>query len=60
MEETILENIGFSKSEAVVYLALLKVGQTKSGKIIKITGLQSSVVHNALNTLEEKDLLIIF
>lgn len=49
-----LERIGFSKSEAIVYLALLKLGITKSGKIIKLTGLQSSVIHNALNTLLEK------
>ncbi|MBN2052520.1 hypothetical protein JW756_03380 [Candidatus Woesearchaeota archaeon] len=50
----VLEQIGFSKSEAIVYLALLKLGRTKSGRIIKLTGLQSSVVHNALNTLTEK------
>lgn len=50
----ILEEIGFTKAEAVVYLALLKLGKTKSGNIIKISGLQSSVVHNALNTLINK------
>lgn len=54
MDTEIFEEIGFSKSESIVYLALLKIGQTKAGKIIKATGLQSSVVHNALNTLEEK------
>jgi len=54
MKEEILEDIGFSKSETVVYLALLKLGKTKSGNVIKITGLQSSVVHNSLNTLSDK------
>lgn len=50
----ILELIGLSNSESTVYMALLKLGRTRAGKIIKITGLQSSVVHNALNTLLEK------
>ena len=50
----ILEEIGFSKSEAIVYLTLLKIGKTKSGEIIKQTSLQSSVVHNTLNSLIDK------
>ena len=37
-----------------MYLALQKSGETKAGKIIQQTGLQSSVVHNALNALQEK------
>lgn len=54
VNEKILEETGFSKAEAVVYLNLLKLGKTKSGNIIKISGLQSSVVHNALNSLIDK------
>ncbi|MFH1586047.1 MAG: helix-turn-helix domain-containing protein [archaeon] len=50
----ILEENGFSKAEAKVYLTLLKLGETRSGLIIKKTSLQSSVVHNALNTLGNK------
>lgn len=53
-EKTILEDLGFSKSEAIVYVALLEIGRTKSGEIIKKTGLQSSVIHNTLNTLINK------
>ncbi|MGE0793475.1 MAG: TrmB family transcriptional regulator [Candidatus Woesearchaeota archaeon] len=53
-KEQILEENGFSKSESKVYLTLLKLGETKSGQIIKETSLQSSVVHNALNTLTNK------
>ncbi len=52
--ELILEENGFSKAESKVYLALLKIGETKSGQIIKITSLQSSVVHNSLNSLINK------
>ena len=54
MKENVLQEIGFSKSESKVYLELLRLGKTKSGRIIKVSGLQSSVVHNALNTLIEK------
>lgn len=49
-----LEEVGLSKSESIVYISLLKLGKTKSGKVIKKTGLQSSTVHNALNMLTEK------
>ena len=52
--ENLLQEIGFTKAEATVYLNLLKLGKTKSGSIIKLSGLQSSVVHNALNTLIDK------
>lgn len=52
--EKVLEEIGFSKSEAKVYVTLLGLGESKSGQIIKKTSLQSSVVHNALNTLTDK------
>jgi len=55
--QAILEENGFSKAEAKVYLTLLKLGETKSGQIIKQTSLQSSVVHNALNTLADKGFL---
>lgn len=50
----VLEDIGLSKGEAVVYLALLRLGPVMSGDIIKMTSLQSSVVHNCLNTLANK------
>ena len=53
-KEIILEENGFSKSESKVYITLLKLGETKAGQIIKQTSLQSSVVHNALNTLTNK------
>ena len=58
--QAILEENGFSKAEAKVYLTLLKLGETKSGQIIKQTSLQSSVVHNALNTLADKAFLLSF
>lgn len=51
--EILMEN-GFTRSESLVYLALLNMGRTKSGEVIRKTGLQSSVVHNSLNNLIEK------
>ncbi|MGV8168804.1 MAG: TrmB family transcriptional regulator [Candidatus Nanoarchaeia archaeon] len=56
--EEVLQDIGFSKAESKVYLSLQKLGETKAGQIIKQTGLQSSVVHNSLNTLEEKGFIM--
>ena len=52
--ERVLQEVGFSNAESKVYLALLKSGETKSGFLIKKTSLQSSVVHNALNSLIDK------
>lgn len=51
--ESILQDIGLSASCAKVYMTLLRSKRSKSGEIIKRTGLQSSVVHNALNRLNE-------
>jgi HTH-type transcriptional regulator, sugar sensing transcriptional regulator len=53
IDET-LRSIGFTGAEAKVYLTLLRLGQSRAGAIIKMAGLQSSVIHNCLNTLQEK------
>lgn len=57
MDESILEDIGLSKSEIKVYLTLLEAGPSKSGPIIQKSGLQSSVVHRALKTLLDKGVI---
>lgn len=54
MDLGILEQIGFTKAEVAVYLALLELGPSTSGPIIEHSGLQSSVVHRALKTLLNK------
>jgi sugar-specific transcriptional regulator TrmB len=54
METEILEGIGFTRGEAIVYLTLLGLGSSKVGSIIEKSNLQSSVVHNCLNKLIEK------
>lgn len=54
MEEEILENLGFTYAEAKVYLLLLELGSVKVGRIIEKSGLQSSTIHNTLNSLNDK------
>jgi sugar-specific transcriptional regulator TrmB len=57
MDTTILEDLGLSKGEVKIYLALLSIGQTKVGQIIEKSTMASSAVHNSLNTLIEKGLI---
>ncbi|MBI3032443.1 BlaI/MecI/CopY family transcriptional regulator [Candidatus Woesearchaeota archaeon] len=54
MEEEILQNLGFTYAESKVYLLLLALGSVKVGKIIEKSGLQSSTIHNTLNSLADK------
>jgi HTH-type transcriptional regulator, sugar sensing transcriptional regulator len=57
MKTEILEDMGLTTAEAKIYLALLKSGSTKSGKIIDSTKLQSSTVYHVLGSLLEKGLV---
>lgn len=52
-----LESAGLTHAQAIVYLTLLELGQTKIGTIIEKTSLQSSVVHNTVNRLIELGLV---
>jgi len=53
----ILEEIGLTHSQSIIYLALLQLGQTTSGPLIEKSKLQNSVVYNALNQLIEQGLV---
>lgn len=57
MQEDLLK-LGFSEHEASIYLALLDVGQTGAGAIIKRTGLHRNIVYETLNKLISKKLVI--
>jgi len=46
-----LEELGMTKAQIKVYLAALEVGESKTGEIIKKSGLQSSVVYYSLTQL---------
>lgn len=51
-----LEKLALSPNEATVYYALIDIGQTSAGAIIKKTGFHRNVVYEALNKLIEKKL----
>lgn len=53
---SVLEDIGFTNAQIKVYLAIIELGETKTGEIIRKTKLHSSVVYNALNWLIEEGL----
>ncbi|MBT5022937.1 hypothetical protein HOK51_07070 [Candidatus Woesearchaeota archaeon] len=60
MQETdikTLELAGLTHAQAVIYLTLLEIGQSKIGMMIEKTKLQSSVVHNNVNKLIELGLI---
>lgn len=52
-----LENLNLSLNEAKVYLALIEIGQTSAGALIKKTSLHRSVVYETLDKLIERKLV---
>jgi len=52
-----LQQLGYSPNQAKIYLALLELGQTTVGPIIKKTSLHRQVVYNTLEELEKLDLI---
>ncbi len=57
MDTSILQDIGLSKSEIDIYVALLELGPSTSGPIINKTKLQSSVVHRSIKRLVDGGLI---
>lgn len=56
MDSRILENIGLSRGEIKVYLALLRLGETSSGPLIIKSGVARSKVYDILEKLKGKGL----
>jgi sugar-specific transcriptional regulator TrmB len=54
METKVLEDIGMSQTEIKIFIKLLEAGELKSGRIIELTGLQSSSVFNSINSMIKK------
>lgn len=52
-----LQDLGYTKNEATVYLALLKLGMTQAGPIIKATKLHGMLVYSALEKLVDYGLV---
>lgn len=57
METSVLENAGLTKNEIKVYLALLELGKTSSGPLIKKSGINSSKVYESLDRLQKKGMV---
>lgn len=56
MNTRILEEIGLTDSEIKVYLALLELGSSKKGAIVKKAGITSSKIYEVTDKLIEKGL----
>ncbi len=56
MDIKILNEIGLTNSEIKVYLALLKLGSSKKGPIVKEAGITSSKIYEVIDKLVEKGL----
>ena len=57
MDATLLEHVGFTIGEVKVYLALLELGETTTGAIIKKSKITGSKVYEILDKLIEKGLV---
>lgn len=57
MNEKILEEIGLTKGEITVYLTLLKIGETTTGKIIDEAQISSGKIYEILDKLMKKGLV---
>lgn len=56
-EEIDLEQLGLTKIESRVYIALLKIGSTTTGPLVKATELHRATVYDVLKRLMEKGLV---
>src|SRR3989338_9040289 len=57
MDTKILEHVGLTHNESVVYLTLIKEGTSKSGEILKNSGLNSGKIYEILESLKRKGLV---
>ncbi len=57
MNEKLLEEIGLTKGEITVYLTLLEIGQTTTGKIIEKAQISSGKIYEILDKLMKKGLV---
>ncbi len=57
MNEKLLEEIGLTKGEIKVYFALLKIGETTTGKIIEGAQISSGKIYEILEKLIKKGLV---
>ncbi len=51
-----LVELGLTENESKTYLALLEIGETKTGPIVKLTGMHRVLIYDALESLIKKGL----
>lgn len=56
MEAKELEELGITHNEAKTYIALLEIGETKTGALVKKTAMHRVLIYDALNSLIHKGL----
>jgi len=57
MDTAQLEELGLTHNEALTYIALLEIGETTTGAIVKKTGLHRVIIYDALESLIKKGLV---
>ncbi len=57
MKTDILEKIGLTRNESLVYLALSRLGTSKTGEILKSSNLNSGKIYEILESLKNKGLV---
>lgn len=57
MDTKALEDIGLTQGEIKIYMALLELGSSSAGRILKKANIQNSVFHFCVNSLIEKGLI---
>ncbi len=57
MDISTLEKIGLTRNESIVYIALLRIGTSKSGEILIQSKLNSGKIYEILESLKEKGLV---
>jgi len=60
METSILREIGLTESESKVYLALLELGDSTRGDIVKKSQIAGSKLYEIINKLQEKGLVSVY
>lgn len=53
----LLEQLGFTKNEVIVYLALFDLGKCKAGELIEYTKLHRNLVYTALDEFVKRELV---
>jgi len=57
MDTPHLERIGLTRNESIIYTSMLKIGTSTTGKILKVSGINSGKIYEILEGLKNKGLV---